>query len=62
MIIFLKIFLENILRIFQIKQSLSNQVGECWSFYFEHTHLNQQLVLDEHVELCEEEMQYELDA
>jgi hypothetical protein len=24
--------------------------------------LNQQLVLDEHVELCEEEMQYELDA
>jgi hypothetical protein len=54
--------LENILRIFQIKQSLSNQVGECWSFYFEHTHLNQQLVLDEHVELCEEEMQYELDA
>jgi hypothetical protein len=37
--IFLKILLEIILRIFQIKQSfLSNQVGGCWSFYCEHAH------------------------
>jgi hypothetical protein len=32
--------LENILKIFQIKQLfLSNQVGGCWSFYREHTQI-----------------------
>jgi hypothetical protein len=39
--IFLKNVFENILRVFQIKQSfLSNQVGGCWSFYCEHTQFN----------------------